>query len=44
MRFRIPAGYKPVIIAIIALGLAFGVYVAVDVFGEPAVTCCAPEA
>jgi len=45
MKFRIPTAYRPLVVALIVVGLAYGVYIAVTVFGEPAVTdCCAAEA
>lgn len=44
MRFKIPEGYKPLLVAIVIGGLAYAIYIANDVFGEPSVgPCCATE-
>ncbi len=44
MRFKIPEGYKPLLVAIVVGSLAYAAYFANDVFGEPSVgPCCAPE-
>ena len=47
MRFRISPGHKPLILALLIIGAAYGVYLAADVLdiGDQGVTdCCAPEA